>query len=439
MLNSYVKLKKEILMSKNLKKPLISIVLVIIFIISVFYTIAKFKQKTEHQTYSEKSEPIDIAKLRALPYIGSVDIQLGDKNGVSVYKKNDSYPGYNLYSIRALSTAELIDMEGNIINSWSFSTSEFWSNVELLPNGDLLVVGARPPTEQETKDEYEGGNPKNRYLLRFDWKGNLLWKKTLPAHHDVELSPDGNILVLSLNRKIIPEIHSETIVQDQMLVMLDQGGNLIESKSLYDAVKNSNDIFPLQKVEVNRKRNLIDLFHANSIEKMQYEHLAKIHPIYNLDNIIVCACTQDRITIINWPDNKVIWTWGQNIVSGPHDASLLENGHILLFDNGIGRKASRIIELNPITKKIVWQYQADPPTDFYTRARGSAQRLMNGNTLVAESDKGRAFELTPDGKIVWDFLCPHEIEKGRRATIIRMKRYPIQLIHKIIKNNELDN
>ena len=41
------------------KKLLINIVLVAVLIIGVFYTIAEFKQKTEHQTYSEKSEPVD--------------------------------------------------------------------------------------------------------------------------------------------------------------------------------------------------------------------------------------------------------------------------------------------------------------------------------------------------------------------------------------------
>ena len=210
-----------------------------------------------------------------------------------------------------------------------------------------------------------------------------------------------------------------------MFVRLDKDGRVIESKSLYDSVKDSNDIFPLQKIEAEAKETVIDLFHTNSIEKMHYEHLTEKHPIYNLDNILICVRHQDRIAIINWPENKIVWAWGQNIVSGPHDATLLENGHILLFDNGLGRDASRVIELDPITKKFVWLYQGEIPTDFYTRTNGSAQRLPNGNTLIAESCKGRAFEITPEGRKVWEFLCPHVIKEGKRATIVRIKKYTV--------------
>ena len=107
-----------------------------------------------------------------------------------------------------------------------------------------------------------------------------------------------------------------------------------------------------------------------------------------------------------------------------------------MFDNGLGRKYSRLIELDPLTEEIVWEYKADPPTDFFTLSRGSVQRLPNGNTLAAESDRARAFEVTPEGDIVWEFLCPHEVEPGRRATISRMKRYPGEYIEAIIKNHE---
>ena len=36
-----------------------------------------------------------------------------------------------------------------------------------------------------------------------------------------------------------------------------------------------------------------------------------------------------------------------------------------------------------------------------------AQRLPNRNTLITETDTGRAFEVTPEGEIVWQFLNPH--------------------------------
>jgi hypothetical protein len=35
-----------------------------------------------------------------------------------------------------------------------------------------------------------------------------------------------------------------------------------------------------------------------------------------------------------------------------------------------------------------------------------AQRLPNGNTLAAEGLKGRLFEFTPTGELVWEYMTP---------------------------------
>jgi len=60
---------------------------------------------------------------------------------------------------------------------------------------------------------------------------------------------------------------------------------------------------------------------------------------------------------------------------------MLKNGNILIFDNGSGRGWSRIIEVNPIGKEIVWEYHAEPKESFITRYWGSAQGLPNVQKL----------------------------------------------------------
>ncbi len=82
-----------------------------------------------------------------------------------------------------------------------------------------------------------------------------------------------------------------------------------------------------------------------------------------------------------------------------------------------------MIELNPFTEKIEWQYTAEPPQLFFSETRGSAQRLPNGNTLITESDKGRVFEITRRGELVWEFYSPQiDKKKNKRAAIYRMMR-----------------
>ena len=52
--------------------------------------------------------------------------------------------------------------------------------------------------------------------------------------------------------------------------------------------------------------------------------------------------------------------------------------------------------------------------------------MANGNTLITESDGGRAFEVQPNGEKVWEFFNPHrEGEAGEFiATLPEMIRLP---------------
>ena len=81
----------------------------------------------------------------------------------------------------------------------------------------------------------------------------------------------------------------------------------------------------------------------------------------------------------------------------------------------------------------MWEYRAPEPTDFYSGSRGSNQRLPNGNTLIADSDSGRAFEVTSEGEIVWDYAVPHLDDEGHRATIERAQRYPPALVRPLLE------
>jgi outer membrane protein assembly factor BamB len=126
--------------------------------------------------------------------------------------------------------------------------------------------------------------------------------------------------------------------------------------------------------------------------------------------------------IISWETKRVIWSWGQGEISGPHDATLLPNGNVLVFDNGLRRKWSRVVEVDPRTNEIEWSYQAPNPKEFYTSARGAAQRLPNGNTLITDSGAGRAFEVTSEGELVWDFVSPNRDADGERSVIVRTRR-----------------
>ena len=369
--------------------------------------------------------------LRSLPYLASSESD-GGADGVVHRDSVASCPGYTLYAMRTPGVAEIVDEEGAAINAWYGSPGKYWHNAELLPNGDLLAIGADAvPWPEGTS--YQGVPDEARYVLRMNWEGDLIWKRNLPAHHDVALTPDGELVLLTFERKLVPRRHGSIPVRDDQFTVLDHGGTVVGSRSLLAIVGRGPGAFPLDDVSPSSTMGpeWIDMFHSNSIEWMYHGHLASRHPMYGFGNVLICLRHQDCIAILDWRHSEVLWSWGKGEVIGPHDAHVLESGNILLFDNGMDRGYSRGIELEPISGTIVWEYRADPPEHFFSLSQGSIQRLPNGNTLLAESDRGRILEVTPTGRIVWEFLCPHRTPAGRRRAIARAKRLPPQYVETI--------
>ena len=77
-----------------------------------------------------------------------------------------------------------------------------------------------------------------------------------------------------------------------------------------------------------------------------------------------------------------------------------------------------------------WTYEGTPKERFFTKGSGVAQRLPNQNTLITETDYGRAFEVTPEGEIVWQFFNPFRAGPGntRVASLFALVRVPPEYV-----------
>ena len=101
-----------------------------------------------------------------------------------------------------------------------------------------------------------------------------------------------------------------------------------------------------------------------------------------------------------------------------HDFQELKNGNFMLYANGDHTDVhgpwtgSAILEIDPATKETVWEYRGQPAHTFYSPHISGCQRLTTGNTLICEGIWGRAFEVTPEGEIVWEFINPQKIPEG---------------------------
>ena len=95
-----------------------------------------------------------------------------------------------------------------------------------------------------------------------------------------------------------------------------------------------------------------------------------------------------------------------------------------MFDNQGCDGKSKVVEFEPFTQEVVWSYRGDASNDFYSELSGSCQRLGNGNTLITESNRGRAFEVTADGTMVWEFFNPNRAGDNKEliATLFEVVR-----------------
>lgn len=376
--------------------------------------------------------------LQGLPYAGGVPgSEDDDRTGVTTFDERNAQPGYNLYTIQHAARADLMDEQGNTIRSWVGPAGGEWFHAELLDNGDILAAGTDPPAG---KRKGPGAADAERYLMRLNWDGDVIFKRNNTAHHDVEMTPDGRILTLTLKRTIFPEVDENIPIRDDHLTLLDGDGQPIDSFSLYRSLSKKPEMV---KLRIGGPQwfgggEWIDPLHANSAEWIRPPEIENPHPALVAGNVLTCYRHQDMIAVLNFERRELIWAWGKGRLSGPHDAQVLANGNILIFDNGIdpNRAWSRVLEIDPVRGRIVWQYMAPNPRDFFTLGKGSAQRLANGNTLIASSDQGWAFEVTPRKRIVWEFFCPYRTPTGQRATIVRIRRYDRELIERIEKLND---
>jgi hypothetical protein len=149
--------------------------------------------------------------------------------------------------------------------------------------------------------------------------------------------------------------------------------------------------------------------------------LAQRSPLFAKGNILTCMRNVNAVLIIDGKTKKILWIWGPTNLVFPHNPVLLENGHILLFNNGTEK--SEVLELDPMTREVVWRYT---DKDFFSISRGRVQRLSNGNTLIISNSQGYAVEVTPEREVVWKFMNPDLKPDGTRGVLSVFARYSVR-------------
>ncbi len=374
-----------------------------------------------------EEQQAEVRQLEALGYLGG-STPAPSRSSVVVHDRDQAWPGLNFYTSGHAAEAVLMDMDGTVLHRWSrpfldvwpdYPGAEgkqdtgFWRRAHLFANGDILVI-------------HEGLG-----LLKLDRDSNVIWAHPYRAHHDLEVFADGQILVLTREAHMVPGVRRDKPVLEDKVTRLAEDGTEMETVSLLECYENAgpeeswrtaSKRFWAKERERRIASPATDIFHTNSLRILD-GGLEAINPALRAGRILVSFCHLDRIAVVDLEERRVVWSQGGYALQ--HDPRVVSDG-ILVFDNHWKpRTASRVVVTSPADNGVVWQY-GGPDAGFFSSTCGAAHELPNRNILITETDGGRAFEVTRDGTIVWEFYNPHRAGPGDMyiASLFEVRRFP---------------
>jgi hypothetical protein len=368
--------------------------------------------------------------------------------GVTVYDPALAYNSFVVFAAPDRKT-RLIDMDGNLVHQWDYAGFPSKILDPALVNGAkgrLLaqlstIEGAGAGVAPNTAPEFN-----NKTIGELDWNGKTVWEWGDDApgggarqHHDWSRLANGDTLILSNAYYPVPGFKLPNQLND-IIYEITPAGKIAWEWRASDHLS-----------EVGWTPDELAL--VKGAKSPDYLHLNNMTPLgpnkwfdagdrrFAPDNILICSRNANFTAIIDRKTGKIVWTLGPNYpaiapgaklprpvdqISGQHDAHLIEPGlpgagDLIVFDNqGEGgyppaalgvNSGSRVLEIDPVKKEIVWQYSGEstgrPGWTFSSTFISSARRLPNGNTLIDEGMNGRFFQVTPAGKIVWEYVSPY--------------------------------
>ncbi len=423
---------------------------------------------------NQEGNVMKIPAFRSPLFLGSAALLLAgiaavayptlSQNGL-IINKPGAQPGYVIFGAPD-GFAYAISADGKVARKWSSSDPRLDLGYTR-PNASGTLLSRVSPSKNPaaaTADQYGETLPANS-VIEMSQDGQTIWKYSDPQrglHHDMERMDNGNTLLVCSKDLNIPAISKQTI-QDDCVIEVDKSGKVVWEWQTSDHFDDL-ELSPAAKEKIMTGHPVAgqgtggqalavgappvhkayDWAHMNSASFIPKD-AGLTDPRFKAGNIIVSFRHLNTVAVIDRDSKKIVWKI-VGMTLGQHNAHMIATGlpgagHILIYDNGNntigdnprgteGRFYSRIVEVDPVTSKIVWEYTAEksnrPIWTFFSHYISSAQRQPNGNTLVCEGANGRFFEVTPAGEIVWEYVNPFAstAKKVSDNTVFRVAKVP---------------
>lgn len=392
------------------------------------------------------------------------------ENTVGLISNRISDQGYILFNPLSNKTTYLINRQGEQVHSWSSSYVPGMT-VYLREDGTLFRAG------RVTDDTYINSGGAGGIIEQFNWEGEVIWhyrysSPLVRQHHDFEILPNGNILILAWEKKTKEQaiaagrdpnsLGTDQLWPDHLVEvkpMGESGGEIIWEWHVWDHLvqnydpskDNFGDVSNTELIDLNHYSNkLADWIHGNSLE-------------YNeeLDQIMISSRGFNELWIIDHSTTieearsdsggrsgkggNLLWRWGNPSTCRKEGSQLLYGQHgvyweavpntgesrIYIYNNGNGRRPEifSTIDFVDINYSDIAGYPLTPagyfaPNDFtstfspedslsiYAPLFSNVQKMKDDHLLVCVGPRGTFIEYDNSGEEVWKYVNP-VTESGR--------------------------
>jgi hypothetical protein len=229
--------------------------------------------------------------------------------------------------------------------------------------------------------------------------------------HEFELMPNGDALftIYSLIRVHLPGTPDGTLtpLMDAIVQQVDTRTGLVVWEW------HSYGHIPLETSQATPGNSAFyDAFHINALQPLKH------------DRVLISARDTSAVYSVDRASGRILWTLGgkgSNFRLGPgapfyfqHDAHMIGNGRIAMFDDGAGPP-----QLNPFSRGLILQLnfrrhratlvrQFARSTSTSAQSEGSLQRLPGGNVFVGFGSEPFFSEFSSRGKLLYDASLPQD-------------------------------
>ncbi len=307
----------------------------------------------------------------------------------------NTFKGYTLFAPKHNSMTYLIDNGGHKIHEWKTSIYPPGQTVYLLENGNLLRTCM-------TSSTLGTGGGEGGRIEEYNWNDSLVWSMDYSTnlhmqHHDIKRLPNGNIIMLVVEKKTIPEMlaagfdtsNFQPDVATHGFFLPDEiveihptypsGGNVVWEWHVWDHLIQNFNATKSNYGVPSAHPELIDCAGDHKKLPLFWNHMNSIDYNADFDQIAVSSRGNSEVWIIDHSTTTsqaaghtggnrgkggdLLYRWGNPITYGAgvaanqkyfqqHDVEWIKTGcpgagNLTCFNNGVSLNYSTIDEIKP--------------------------------------------------------------------------------------------